>query len=181
MNPTGTRPLPLLDVADFGPTLDHVAEAHQNGRIFAIVHTSDPVRPYLPLVQLDPNDPCVYVFVHGGQEFTRFENLRYGTHEIPSAVVAALLRAEYGTLLDGLCVRMCTCYGNMLRPGDTRTTVGNLARLLPATGFEAYHGFVKIDSTQPPLVIALGDSLAWNPVSGPYQVGPPGPWEPVAP
>jgi hypothetical protein len=29
--------------------------------------------------------------------------------------------------------------------------------------------------------IVLGDQLAWDPISGPYQVGPPGPWELVHP
>ena len=179
MNPSGQ--LPLLGVADFGPGCDHVAEAYQNGRVFAAVHRDDPVRRYLPLLDLDPNDPWVYVFIHGGQEFTRFENLRFGTHEIPAAVVATLMRAHYGSALDGLRVRMCTCYGNMRRPGDLATAVGELAVLLPLTAFEAYHGLVKIDLTQTPLALALGDSLAWDPSSGPYQVGPPGTWEPVPP
>jgi hypothetical protein len=60
-----------------------------------------------------------------------------------------------------------------------RTAVGELASLLPTTSFEAYHGLVHIDLTQSPPRIILGDRLAWDPMSGPYQVGPPGPWEPV--
>jgi hypothetical protein len=130
---------------------------------------------------VDPSDPYTYVFVHGGAEFSRFENLRTGTHEIPEDVVAGLLAQEYGSNLDRMQIRMCTCYGNLSRPGDVRTAVGKLAALLPKTSWEAYHGLVHIDLTQLPPKIVFGDRLAWNRVSGPYQIGPPGPWEPVTP
>src|SRR5438105_832340 len=102
--------LPTLTVADFGPGRDHVAVSYQNGRIFAILHRNDPAHPHLPHVRLDSSDPHVYVFVHGGEEITRFENGKVGTHEIPDHVVAHLLGQEYGGRLDGMQVRMCTCY-----------------------------------------------------------------------
>ena len=173
--------LTQLRLPDFAPGQDHVAVAYQKGRIFAILHKNDPAHQHLPNVQMPPGEPHTYVFVHGGEEVSRFENLRTGTHEIPDHVVAQLLLQQYGSSLDGMLIRMCTCYGNMLRPGDARTAVGRLAALLPRTSFEAYHGLVHIDLTQSPPAIALGDQLAWDPVSGPYQIGPPGPWEPVHP
>jgi len=83
-------------VADFAPGRDYVAVAFQNGRVFAILHASDPALPYLPVVAVDPGDAAVYVFVHGGQEVSRFENLAVGTHEIPDHLVARLLAREYG-------------------------------------------------------------------------------------
>jgi hypothetical protein len=181
MSSPTAAPLPNLGLADFAPGLDHIAVSYQNGRIFAISHRNDPTHQHLPNVYLDPSDSHVYVFVHGGQEVTRFENLKVGTHEIPDHVVAQLLVREYGSRLDGMQIRMCTCYGNMLRPGDSRTAVGALAALLPRISFEAYHGLVHIDLTRGPPEIVLGDRLAWDPVSGPYQVGPPGPWEKVTP
>jgi hypothetical protein len=92
---------------------------------------------------------------------SRFENMRVGTHEIPADVVARLLTAFYGPLLGGMAVRMCTCYGNMLRPGESRTAVGQLAGLLPQTDFEAYHGLVHVDPVAPPRII-LGDALGWD-------------------
>ena len=177
MSPPGSGHLPALGFADFGSGQDHAAVAYQNGRIFAILHNNDPAHQYLPSLNLDPNDPYTYVFVHGGQEFSRFENLQVGTHEIPDHVIAQLLIQEYGSQLDGGQVRMCTCYGNMLRPGDVRTAVGRLAVLLPKTSFEAYHGLVHIDLAQSPPRIVFGDRLGWDPTSGPYLIGPPGPWE----
>jgi hypothetical protein len=182
MNPAGSAQLPTLAVADFGPGLDHVAEVHQNGRLFAIVHKNDPVRQHLPVIQLDPNDPYRYVFVHGGQEFSRFENLQLGTHEIPADVVVSLLLTEYGPRLNGLSIRMCVCYGNMLRPGDTKTAVQRLAGLLPMTNFQGYHGLVYVDP-EPPTVIRLGDAVVWDALSGPYYIDPrvPGQWEIVLP
>jgi hypothetical protein len=111
MSSPSSGALPRLDVADFAPGQDHVTVAYQGGRICAILHRNDPAHPHLPNLFLDPNDPFTYVFVHGGQEFTRFENLKTGTHEIPAAVVAALLANHFGTALDGMKVRMCTCYG----------------------------------------------------------------------
>ncbi len=179
-SPTSSR-LPALAVSDFGPGLDHVAVTYQHARIFAILHRNDPAHQHLPHVHLEPSDPYTYVFVHGGVEVTRFENLRTGTHEIPEHVVAELLIRAYGSNLGRMQVRMCTCYGNMLRPGEATTAVGKLAALLPSTVFEAYHGLVHIDMAQLPPQIVLGDRLAWDPISGPYQVGPPGPWEQVQP
>ncbi len=181
MSSPSSGQLPKLGVADFGPGRDHVAVAYQNGRIFAFLHKNDPAHQHLPNVPLDPNDPHTYVFVHGGEEFARFENLRTGTHEIPDHVVASLLVQEYGSSLDGMQIRMCTCYGNMLRPGDVRSVVRRLAGLLPKTAFEGYHGLVHLDLAQTPPGIVLGDRLSWDPVCGPCQVGPPGPWEPVQP
>ncbi len=181
MSSPNPRRLPTLVVNDFGPGQDHVAVPYQCGRIFAILHRNDPAHQHLPNVHLDPSDPYTFVFVHGGVEVTRFENLRTGTHEIPEHVVAELLIRAYGGNLDRMQIRMCSCYGNMLRPGDTRTAVGKLAALIPRTYFEAYHGLVHIDLTLSPPKIVLGDRLAWDPISGPYQIGPPGPWEQVQP
>jgi hypothetical protein len=180
MNPGG---LPKLGVSDFGPGLDHVAEAYQSGRVFAIVQKGDPVRQLLPGLLIDPADPYTYVFVHGGLEVSRFENMPVGTHEIPEAVVAELLVSEYGARLDGMSLRMCTCYGNMLRPGDATTAVRRLARLLPRTGFQGYHGLVYVDAAVLPPRVVLGNAVGWDPVSGPYYLHPPvpGQWETVRP
>src|SRR5579872_3683495 len=84
-------PLPALSVVDFGPTLEHVAESYQGGKVFAILHKNDPARGILPNLTFSQGDPYIYAFVHGGEEHTRFENMRTGTHEIPVAVVADLL------------------------------------------------------------------------------------------
>src|SRR5262249_40094136 len=149
--------------------------------VFAILHKDDPVRLLLPRLALAPNDPYTYVFVHGGQEVTRFENMPTGTHEIPDHVVAPLLVNHYGSRLGGRPVGMCTCYGNMLRRGDARTAVQGLAGLLPKTSFEAYHGLVYVDPSVAPPRLVLGDTLGWDPVSGPYYAGPPGNWESVPP
>jgi hypothetical protein len=181
MSAPHSSPLPKLDVSDFGPGLDHLAEAHQSDRIFAIVHKDDPVRPLLANLYLDPADPWAYVFVHGGQEVTRFEDQQVGLFEIPDHVVARLLMGHYGPRLTGMRIRMCTCYGNLLRPGDTRTLIQGLAGLLPHTVFEGYHGLVQVDPSVLPPRIVLGYTVQWDPVSGPYIVGPPGPWERVTP
>jgi hypothetical protein len=180
-SPSPGRLLPRLGVADFQPGADHVSEAFQNGRVFAIVHKDDPVRQLLANLPLDPNDLHTYLFVHGGQETTRFENMQVGTHEIPDHVIARLLENHYGRMLDGMGIRLCTCYGNMLRPGDPRTAAQGLAGLLPKTRFEAYHGLVHVDPNTSPPRLVLGDSLGWDPTSGPYYAGPPGNWEPVQP
>jgi hypothetical protein len=183
MNPAGSGQLPKLGVADFGPGLDHVAEAYQNGRVFAIARRDDPVRQHLPGLLLDPADPCAYVFVHGGLEVSRFENMPVGTHEIPGSVVAELVVNHYGAQLDGMSVRMCTCYGNMLRPGDIATAVQGLARLLPRASFQGYHGLVYVDAVLMPPRVVLGNAVGWDPVSGPYYLHPPvpGQWEIVGP
>jgi len=173
--------LPRLGVSDFGPGKDHVAEAYQNGRIFAIIHKGDPVRQHLPSLYLDSNDPNTYVFVHGGQEVSRFENMAIGTHEIPDHVIASLLANNYGIQLDSMRIRLCTCYGNMLRPSDIRTAAQRLASLLPRTQFEAYHGLVYVDPNVTPPRVLRGDTLRWDPTTGPYAVGPPGNWEHVHP
>jgi len=133
------------------------------------------------MLYLDANDPYTYVFVHGGHEVTRFENMQVGTHEIPDHVVAGLLGNHYTVRLDGMQIRLCSCYGNLLRPGDAGTAAQRVARLLPRTQFEAYHVLVHVDINATPPRIVLGDSLAWDPVTGPYYVGPPGNWEPVYP
>src|SRR5947207_2055418 len=119
MSPAGGNPFPKLSAADFGPGLDHVVDVEQNGKVIAIVHKDDPVRPYLPNLTFDLGDAYTYVFVHSSDEVSRFENLETGTHEIPNDVVAQLL--------NGMKIRMCTCYGNMLRPGESHTAVGGLA------------------------------------------------------
>src|SRR5262249_26843034 len=145
-------------------------------------HKDDPVRAILPGLRFDPADDRLYVFVHGGQTRTRFENREVGTHEIPDTVIARLLSNRYGALLDGVCVRMCTCYGNLLRPGDARAAVQGLAGLLPRTRFEAYHGLVRVLASPPE--IRLGLSVRWDAAAvppGPVVAGPPGNWEPVAP
>ncbi len=173
MSSPSSRQLPTLAIHDFGHGQDDVVIAYQNGRIFAILHKNDPAHRHLPNVHLDTSDPYTYFFVHGGAELTRFENLRIGTHEIPDHVVAQLLVQALDSNLDQLQIRMCTCYGNMLRPGDLRSAVGRLAGLLPRTVFEAYHGLVHIDLTQLSPRIVLGDQLAWDPVSGPYRARSP--------
>jgi hypothetical protein len=181
MSSPGPLSLPALGASDFGPGKDHVSESYQGGRVFAIVHKDDPVRQYLASLLLDAHDPYAYVFVHGGQEVARFQNTQIGSHEIPFQLVAQLLVSYYGNLLNGMLVRMCTCYGNMLRPGDTQTTVQGLARVLTTTQFEAYHGLVHVDPNVYPPRLVLGDALGWDPISGPHYVGPPGTWEPVVP
>ena len=174
--------LPFLAVADFGPGLDHAAESYQGGKVFFILHKNDPARGILPNLTFSSGDHYTYVFVHGGEENTRFENMRTSTHEIPVAVVADLLTTEFGGRLASMDLRMCTCYGNMLRPGDSATLVQQLARLLPQTQFEAYHGLVLLDASPP--AIRLGRAVRWDatsPVPGPVIIGPPGPWERVRP
>ena len=94
MTSFGPRQLPVLRVADFGPGLDHVAETYHGGKVFAILHRGDIARAILPALSFANNDPHTYVFVHGGEEVSRFENMRAGTHEIPAAVVAQLLVNE---------------------------------------------------------------------------------------
>jgi hypothetical protein len=179
MSSPGQGHLPQLTAADFGPGKDHVAEPHHNGKIFAIVHKDDPVRLILPNLTFAPDDPYTYIFLHGGQAQTRFENMEYGTHEIPAAVAATLLKNQYGARLNGVGVRMCTCYGNLLRPGDAKTAVQLLAALLPQTAFEGYHGLVRVLAN--PAEIRLGLSIKWDPQVGPVVAGPPGNWEPVVP
>jgi hypothetical protein len=182
MSSPGPGPLPKLSIADFGPGMDHLVETYLNRKVIAIIHKDDPARQILPQLNFDPNDQHTYVFVHGGEEATRFENLRQGTHEIPEQVVAELLTNEYGTQLHGMNLRMCTCYGNLLRPGDARTLVQGLAGLLPTTHFEGYHGLVILEINPPTL--KFGRSVIWDvfgPFPGPVIVGPPGTWEPIAP
>jgi hypothetical protein len=180
MSPSPSAPLPALCVADFGPGLDHVAESSLQDKAFAILHKDDPARAIIPRLVFAPDDPYVYVFIHGGENVTRFQNLSVNAdHEIPAQVVAQLLQAHYGDQLDGMKVRVCACYGNLLRPGDLATAVELLARELPRTEFEGYHGLVRL-RTQP-AVILLGASIQWDPLVGPMIVGPPGDWERVVP
>lgn len=171
--------LPLLAVRDFGSGQDQVSEPFQQDRIFAIVHKSDPVLLYLPTLQTTLQDDHLYVFVHGGCEVTRFENMQVGTHEIPEAVIVKLLTNHSGSRLRGMAIRMCTCYGNILRPGDAHTLVRRLAVQLPQCTFEGYHGLVHVDPNASPPRLLLGDTLGWDPISGPYYLGPPGTWEAV--
>lgn len=177
--PPPPRLLPPLGVGDFGPGLDHVIDVHQAGKVIGLLHKDDPVRPILPNLRFPAEDPYAYVFVHGGRETTRFENLDAGTHEIPDSVVAALLGGSL-TAGRGSQVRMCTCFGNLLRPGDALTLVGRLALLLPWAGFEGYHGLVRVRAN--PAEVRLGLSVQWDPTAippGPVVSGPPGDWEPV--
>jgi hypothetical protein len=76
-------------------------------------------------------------------------------------------------------LRVCACYGNLLRPGDLATAVQQLARELPQTSLEGYHGLVHVRAN--PAEIRLGAAVAWYPGVGPVLVGPPGTWEPVIP
>ncbi len=151
MNGSSPAPLPQLRVVDFGSGKDHVAEPYQNERIFAILHVSDVARQVLPNLHLDPSDDHLYLFIHGGQEATRFENLVVGTHEIPEFVVLRLLANQYGNQLSGMTIRVCACYGNLLRPGDSRTAVGALAGLLPQVVWEGYHGSTYVETTPTPV------------------------------
>jgi hypothetical protein len=164
-----------------GPGQEHVAESFQSGKVFAILHKDDPARPHLASLRFDSADDYSYLFIHGGQEVSRFENLKVGTHEIPASVVGQLLANEYGSRLNGLKIRLCSCYGNLLRPGESQTAAQALGALLPQVILEAYQGLVRIDPNTVPPQISLGDSVTWDPMVGPYIVGPPGLWEPVRP
>src|SRR5437016_6169335 len=106
MSSPGAGSLPSLSVGDFGPGKDHVAEALHNGKVMAILHRSDPARPVLPHLQFAASDGYTYVFVHGGRDVTRFENLEIGTFEIPEDVMAKLLTNQYGSRLTGMSIRM---------------------------------------------------------------------------
>ena len=88
MNLPSSGPLPKLGMVDFGPGANHLVETYHNGKCIALVHKDDPARQILPGLSFDPADQYTYVFVHGGEDVTRFENLRQGTHEIPVFVVA---------------------------------------------------------------------------------------------
>lgn len=180
MNGPGPQQLPRLSVGDFAPGLDHVAEAYQRGKVFAILRRDDPARVLVPSLVFPVDDIYTYLFIHGGDEITRFQNLPANpTHEVPTRVVAALMRQYYGARLSGMFVRVCACYGTLVRPGDTASAVQQLARELPQTAFEGYHALVHLRAR--PVEVRLGDSIQWDPVVGPVIVGPPGGWEPVAP
>jgi hypothetical protein len=182
MSSSSSGQLPKLGVLDFAPGKDHLVEICHQGKVIALVHKDDPVRPILPLLQFAENDLYAYLFIHGGQTRTRFENREFGTHEIPDHVVAALLSNQYGSQLDGMSIRVCACYGNMKRPGDTRTAVQGLASLLPKTSFQGYHGLVRVLAN--PAELRLGLSIQWDATvvpPGPVVIGPPGNWEPIIP
>ncbi len=176
------RSLPRLGVADFGPGQDHIVEVYHQEKVIAILHKGDPARQILPALQFPPEDHHTYLFVHGGQEVTRFENLAIGTHEIPEDVVADLLLQQYGSRLNSMCLRLCACYGNLRRPGDAWTAAQRLAVLLPRSSLEGYHGLVILDKN--PAAIRLGRTVQWDATRippGPVVMGPPGPWERVTP
>ena len=178
MSPSGA--LPLLDLADFGPGQDHQVASFVGGKVVAITHRLDPSLAILPGLTFPPTDPYIYVFVHGGGEHTRFENLATGTHEIPVDVVASILFGQFGPALAGMKVRLCSCYGNLLRPGDTMTLAQRLAVALPSVQLEAYHALVVL--TASPSRMRFGVSVRWDPTlipPGPLVTGPPGNWEPV--
>jgi len=182
MSPPSQGQLPNLGTGDFGPRKDHVVDIHHNGKVIVIVHKDDPVRPIVPNLLFAQGDVHTYVFVHGGQTKTRFENREIGTHEIPEPVVASLLANQFGSRLAGMSLRMCTCYGNLLRPGDSQTLVQRLAGLLPKTTFEGYHGLVRVLAS--PAEIRLGLSVKWDATAvppGPIVAGPPGNWELITP
>ncbi len=174
------HPLPQLTVKDFGPTQGHVAEAFLGGKVFAILRRDDPALAILPHLQFPATDPYSYLFVHGGEVVTRFQNWTdNASHEIAASVIARLLEIEYGPSLMGAKVRVCACYGNLLRPGDAATAVQTLACELPHVSFEGYHGLVWLHINQ--FRIVLGSSVVWDATVGPIAVGPPGDWEPVGP
>ena len=182
MRPSGAGHLPRLRVGDFGPNQDHVVETHLGNKVIAILQKIDPALQILPRLVFALDDPYTYVFVHGGAEVTRFENAAIPTHEIPTQVIAHLLAGVLGSALDGIRIRMCTCYGNLIRPGDPQTAVRGLADLLPTASFEAYHGLVILETNPPRL--RLGRAVRWDATSvppGPVIVGPPGDWETVTP
>jgi hypothetical protein len=172
--------LPALTLADFGPGQEHRAKSFNQGKVFAILHKNDAARSVLP--GLIPQDDYVYLFLHGGEDVSRFQNLMLNaTHEIPADVVAQLLSKEYGSLVNSLKMRVCACYGNILRPGDQFTAAQRLAQHLPSTIFEAYHGVVNLYRNPPS--VGLGPALRWDPLHGAQLIWPPtpGPWEPVNP
>jgi hypothetical protein len=85
MSPSAPAPLPALGLVDFGPGADHVVEASCQDKVFAILHKYDPARMIIPHLTFAHDDPFVYLFLHGGDEVTRFQNLRANaTHEIPA-------------------------------------------------------------------------------------------------
>src|SRR5262249_53674501 len=166
MSSPGHGPLPTLTAGDFGPGQDHVAEVSVQGKVFAILHKDDPARAIVSRLSFAANDDYTYVFIHGGDELTRFQNLAaHPTHEIPARVVAQLLQNWYGTQLAGMRMRVCACYGNLLRPGDQATAVQAVARELPQASLEGYHGLVRLRAN--PAEIRLGASIRWDPQTGP--------------
>lgn len=174
------HPLPLLALSDFGPGLNHAAEALCGGKVFAVLRRDDPARVILPHLTFTVNDPYLYLFVHGGDVVTRFQNWTdNATHEIPASVIARLLEIEYGPSLIGASIRACACYGNLLRPGDSATAMQMLGRELPQVSFEGYHGLVRLRAS--PAEILLGAAIIWDATVGPVLVGPPGDWEPIIP
>lgn len=182
MSVPGSGSLPQLTFADFGVGQDHVIDVHQQGKVIGIVHKDDPIRPILPHLSFSAGDRYTYLFVHGGQTHSRFENRDVGTHEIPAQVVANILGNKYGGQLVRMMVRLCTCYGNLLRPGDVETIAQSLAKALPRMTFEGYHGLVRVLAN--PAEIRLGLSVLWDATAippGPVVTGPPGNWEPITP
>ena len=180
MSSPGQGALPILGVSDFGPGALHVAQAFVQDKVFAILRADDPALPVLPNLTFDEDDPFLYVFVHGSDEATRFQNwVDMPSHEIPATVAAEVILNHFGTRLNGAKIRLCACYGNLLRPGDPATIAQTLARLLPQVSFEAYHGVVCLSMT--PATIFLGKTVVWDPLVGPLTVGPPGSWEPILP
>jgi hypothetical protein len=176
----GQGPLPTLDVADFGPGQLHVAQAFVQDKVFAILRGDDPALSVLPNLTFAEGDPYLYVFVHGGDEVTRFQNwVDSATHEIPVPVVARLLVNHFGPRLNGALIRLCVCYGNLLRPGDSASVDQLLARELPQALFEGYHGLVMLLGSPPE--VSFGLSVVWDPQAGPVVTGPPGNWEPIFP
>ena len=171
--------LPLLSIDDFDPGAEHVAEEYLSGKVFAIVATDDPIRKVLPTLSLDPLEDHLYLFIHGGEEAGRFENRVIGTHEIPVDLVIELMNRHYGIALNQQAIRLCTCYANLLRPGETQTLATRLLRHLPSAILEAYHGLVIAGG--PSSTIRLGMSVTWDHLLGfPVTVGVPGEWELVS-
>ncbi len=180
MSAGANSPIPRLGELDFDPGLDHVAEAYQGEKIFAILHRSDPTRSLLQRLVFPVQDDYIYLFIHGSEEVARFQNLpASATHEIPALVVAQLLRKQYGAKLIGARFRVCSCYGTLLRPGEAHSPVQSLAAELPNTELAGYHGLVHLRAN--PAEIRLGCAVAWDPQIGPVIVGPPGDWELVTP
>ena len=153
--------LPKLTIADFGPNRDHVAESYHGGKVFAMLHRSDLVRRYLPNVVFDAADDYLYVFVHGAQSEALFDNdEQWVPREIPVDLVTDFLQAIYGSSLSGLRIRLASCYGNLVRPGEPESLAMRFAKAISATSIEAYAGLVTIVGQ--PRRIELGSSVMWD-------------------
>jgi hypothetical protein len=181
MNGLYPQPLPKLTLADFGPTLDHVAEAYQGGKIFAMLHKDDPARAILPRLVFDASDSYTYVFIHGASDLARFENREFNsTFEIPVDVAVRLFENEFASAAQNMPIRLCSCYGNLRRDFETETLAERFVRELGSVMIQAYHGLIVLRSN-PPLML-LGAAVEWDlSLKHPVVTGTPGSWETVVP